>query len=317
MLLPPLHAPFSSTLNPYVHEADEAVIRWVDSFRLAPQRDWAVYYRKAKFTWFAARCFPGASLSDLVLAAEFNVWLFLLDDSCDEVPPGRKYAYIRKMSSELTLALSGYAPAFGRPAPLVSALGDLWKRLKALGNRSWQDHFVDCMILYLDACKLEATFLDLQLHPTVDTYTRNRPYLGAVHLEPALAQVLCAIDLKERWATEPLLEAITLLCCNIVCWSNDLFSLEKELRNGDTHNLVLVLQHERGYSLQEALREAADIHNRDVQQFIELSGQVQNDPFCGKAVPAYIRALENIISANMEWSLKDSKRYGTLELSLL
>lgn len=311
MVIPPLDAPFTSTVHPNVREADEQVIQWVNSFRLAPRPEWAAYYRKAKFTWFAARCFPQTALPGLVLAAEFNVWLFLLDDSCDEITPGRKYTYISRMASELTLALAGYLPSPGdaRAAPLVIALWDLWQRLKAIGGLSWQRHFIDCMTRYLDACKLEAAFLDGQIPPTLDSYTRNRPYLGAVHLEPALAQALCDLTLPVNLRSHPLTEAVTLLCCNIVCWANDLFSLEKELCNGDTHNLVLVLRHERHYSLSEAIREAAAIHNRDVTQFMELSGQLTADPIRRPVISPYIRALQNIISANMEWSLKDSNRY--------
>jgi hypothetical protein len=311
MVLPPLYAPFPSVVNPHVLEADEQVIQWVKAFQ--PRPEWAAYYRKAKFTWFTARCFPDVSLSRLVLAAEFNVWLFLLDDSCDEITPGHKYVYIRPIAAELILALSGYE---GGRNPLVIAFADLWRRLKALGSLPWQGHFADCMIRYLDACKLEATFLDQNLHPTVDTYTRNRPYLGAVHLEPALARVLCDIRLPGNLGAHPLEEAVTLLCCNIVCWSNDLFSLEKELCDGDTHNLVLVLRHERGYSLPEAIRETAAIHNRDVRQFREFSDQLKADPHKKATITPYIRALQNIISANMEWSLKDSKRYGVLQVNL-
>jgi hypothetical protein len=320
MALPPLHAPFPSLINPCVGEADEQVIQWVRTFHLAPRPEWAVYYRKAKFTWFAARCFPQASLPCLVLAAEFNVWLFLLDDSCDDIAVGRKYDYIRKMASGLILALSGYPPvreALAAPgvqsAPLVRAFENLWQRLKSDSTRPWQEHFTDCMVRYLDAYKLEAALLDAKLFPTVDLYIRNRPYRGAVHLAPALAEVLCGIPLPPGLRSHHLVEAVTLLCCNIVCWSNDLFSLEKGLPGGDTHNLVLVLQHERGCSLSEAIAEAAGIHNRDVVQFQELSGQLEADP-CRKviAVP-YIRALQNIVSANMDWRLKDSKRYGSLE----
>jgi hypothetical protein len=318
MVLPPLYAPFPSSVNPHVREADELTIQWVNTFHLALRPEWTTYYRKAKFTWFAARCFPEASLPCLALAAEFNVWLFLLDDSCDEIAPGHKYAYIRTMAAELTLVLSGYLPSPDdvRPPLLAIALGDLWRRLKAIGSPSWRKHFTDCMIRYLDACKLEATFLDLNLRPTVDLYTQNRPYLGAVHLEPALARVLCGIALPDNLGAHPLAEAVTLLCCNIVCWSNDLFSLEKELSNGDTHNLVLVLQHDRGYSLPEAIEETAGIHNRDVRQFMELSDQLKADPLRNAAISPYIRSLQHIISANMEWSLKDSKRYGDVQISL-
>jgi len=318
IVLPPLYAPFRSTVNPHAKEADERVIDWVNAFHLAPSEDWAAYYRKAKFTWFAARCFPEADLVSLTLAAQFNVWLFLLDDSCDEVETGRKYDYLRQMATELFLVMAGRSPhSDARQVPLVSALADLWERLKALGNQDWQGRFWASMVRYLDACKLEATFLDQGLWPGIDVYMKTRPYLGAVHLEPDLSEVLCGIPLTRRTREHPRIAALTLLCCNIVCWSNDLFSLEKELKNGDSHNLVLVLQHELNYTLSEAITETAAIHDRDVQRFVELRGELDKaglDPYHktlpeDRALGQYISTLQNIISANMEWSIVDSKRY--------
>lgn len=310
--IPTLSAPFRSVLNPYVREADERVARWVGDVGFATPED----YRRSKFTWFAARCFPDADLPQLTLAAAFNVWLFFLDDSCDGVPLGQKYEHVRGLSSEITLALAGYAPRGGagargdgaqRDEPLVRALDDLWKDMKMLGSRDWEAHCAGALLRYLDACKLEARWLDEDAWPTVAAYTQYRPYLGAVHLEPALSEILCGYVLQPRERDHPVVAALRLLCCNIVCWSNDLFSLDKELTRGDKGNLALVLAHERGYSLAEAVREAASIHEEDVRRFVGLSRGIGVD--MSPALAHYVRSLEHIIAANMEWSLHDTQRY--------
>jgi hypothetical protein len=299
MRIPHLQAPFHSALNPYVREADERVIQWVRNLDLATADNWADGYRKAKFTWFAARCFPDADLPQLTLAAAFNVWLFLLDDSCDEVTPGGKYEYIRQLSTELSLVLAGHPPSGN---PLVKALADLWVRLKRLAPPDWQAYFLQGMLRYLDACKLEAQWLDMDAWPSLSSYMRYRPYLGAVHLEPALSEVLCGHTLTQ--ADRKTVDQLTLLCCNIVCWSNDLFSLEKEWRNGDKSNLALVLAHERQYDLGEAIRDAAGLHDEDVRQFTGLARETYIPPLA-----RYIRSLEHIVAANMEWSMYDTARY--------
>ena len=294
--IPHLATPYTSVLNPSVREADEQVIAWVRSLGLAPSPRWVDGYRRAKFTWFSARCFPEADLPQLALGAAFNVWLFLLDDSCDEIPQGQRYEYVRQLTAQLTLALAGYPPA---DQPLVQGLADLWERLKTLSPPAWQERFVDNMLRYLDACKLEAEWLDMDAWPTPEAYTRYRPFLGAVHLEPALAEVLCRRVLPPR--RDPRLDTLTLLCCRIVCWSNDLFSLQKEHARGDKGNLALVLQHAKKGSLKEAIREAAAIHDGDLQRFEALAGELPDN--------RYVTSLEHIISANMEWSIHDSRRY--------
>lgn len=316
--IPVLQAPFRSALNPYVREADERVIDWVRDMGLSPSEHWLEGYRQAKFTWFAARCFPDADLPQLILASAFNVWLFLLDDSCDEVPPGQKRAYIQALDAELSLVLAGYPSS---PKPLVRALAHLWTRLKGLGSADWQEHFTRGIQRYLDACKFEAQWLDLDAWPSLPAYLRTRPYLGAVHLEPALSEILCGHLLTPAYRKDSRVETLTLLCCNIVCWSNDLFSLEKERARGDKGNLALVLAHERKYGLGEAVREAAAIHDEDVRHFVGLARELGAAP---GAVPArntlppllltpalihYIRSLQNIVAANMEWSICDTRRY--------
>lgn len=73
---------------------------------------------------------------------------------------------------------------------------------------------------------------------------------------------------------------------------------------------MLVLQHEHGITLKEAIREAAAIHDGDMRRFVELVRQL---PDFGNAMNVqlnrYISSLQCIISANMEWSTTDSKRY--------
>lgn len=298
--IPTLSAPFRSVLNPYVRDADERVARWVGDMGFATPED----YRRSKFTWFAARCFPDADLPQLTLAAAFNVWLFFLDDGCDLVPVGQKYEYLRELSGELTLALAGYAPT-GRP--LVRALSALWSDMRTLGSRDWEAHCVDALLRYMDACKLEAQWLDGNAWPSVAAYTLYRPYLGAVHLEPALSEILCGHILQPYERDHPAVSALRLLCSNIVCWSNDLFSLEKERARGDKGNLALVLEHERGCSLEDAVRGAAALHEEDLRCFAALAEDVRAG--ASPALAHYVRSLEHIIAANMEWSLYDTQRY--------
>ncbi|TDW97413.1 terpene synthase family protein [Dinghuibacter silviterrae] len=343
MEIPVLRNPFRSAINPFVREADTQVIQWVQHHGLATDAQWAEGYRASRFTWFAARCFPDADLPQLSLAAAFNVWLFLLDDSCDEVPTGQKYEYVRSLATDLSLVLAGYpVPAAATTAAmagptvaaaagpiaapmgstLATALEDLWARLRQISTPDWQEHFVRGMYRYLDACKLEAQWLDMEAWPSLAAYTRYRPYLGAVHLEPALAEVLCGHHLNPVQRKDPRIEILTLLCCNVVCWSNDLFSLDKEWANGDRCNLALVLAHEREYDLEDAIREAAALHDHDVARFAALAEEVLAGAAAGAAAglntgplattPAlvhYVHALQHIVAANMDWSIHDTRRY--------
>jgi len=58
---------------------------------------------------------------------------------------------------------------------------------------------------------------------------------------------------------------------NVISWANDLVSIDKELRQGDVHNLAVVLSHERRLSLQAAVNLVGALHNAEVSAFIDLA----------------------------------------------
>ncbi len=98
---------------------------------------------------------------------------------------------------------------------------------------------------------------------------------------------------------------------NVVCWANDLFSLEKEAKRGDVHNIVLVLQHERGLSLRSAVAEVVAMHNAQVREFERAEPRI---PSFGRAVNTnlsrFISVLKTRMRGNFDWS-QESGRYGS------
>jgi hypothetical protein len=99
---------------------------------------------------------------------------------------------------------------------------------------------------------------------------------------------------------------------NIGAWSNDLFTLEKELRHGEPHNLVLVLRQEFGLSLQAAVDAAAKMHDDEVRAFVKLAS---NLPSFGlttdAALKRYVAALGAAIRGHFDWA-KVTARYRPL-----
>jgi Trk K+ transport system NAD-binding subunit len=60
----------------------------------------------------------------------------------------------------------------------------------------------------------------------------------------------------------------------VVCWANDLYSLNKEVQENDVHNLVLSLQAAHGLGLEEALARAAAMHDAQVERFLRARERV-------------------------------------------
>ncbi|WP_143313457.1 hypothetical protein [Chitinophaga ginsengisegetis] len=64
-------------------------------------------------------------------------------------------------------------------------------------------------------------------------------------------------------------------------------------------------------TLQQALLEAADIHNSMMRMFETLEGWLPSfDAATDYELQRYILGLRYWIRANFDWSLKDTRRYG-------
>jgi 5-epi-alpha-selinene synthase len=96
---------------------------------------------------------------------------------------------------------------------------------------------------------------------------------------------------------------------NLISWCNDLVSLEKEMRVGDVHNLVVVLQHHHQISLQQAIHMAIEQHNAEMKAYLELEPQVPSfGPDIDPQVQLYLRGLRHWMRGNLDWGLT-AKRY--------
>ena len=307
---PQIYCPFPSMLNPFAKEAEKHTADWVAQFGLVKSEKARERFRRAKFAMLSSRAFPTAGRYELCIAAEFNTWLFLLDDKNDESMFG-KMDYLQMVHSFVTQILQNnhvVAPEEGMP--LAESFANLWKRMKRLGNASWQKRFVQSMTDYLDACLWEVGNRIEHKAPSVADYIEKRPYTGALFADIELIEILENIYLPDEVRLHETVQQLALACNNVVCWANDLFSFDKNRRPGDVHNLVVVLKEERGLSLEGAVAEAAAMHDAEVRRFISLSETL---PVFGEEVDEelqrYVIVLKAWMRANLDWSFQDTARY--------
>lgn len=308
--IPQIFCPFPSMLNPFAKEADQHTADWVHHFDLVRSDKARERFRRARFAMLSSRAFPSAGRFKLCIAAEFNTWLFLLDDKNDESRFGKR-DFLEMVHSFVTMILNNnqvVAPAEGMP--LANSFADLWKRLKKISSPAWQQRFQQSMIDYMDACLWEVDNRIRHQAPSVKDYIEKRPYTGALYADIELIEVLESIYLPDEVRHHESVQQLALACNNVVCWANDLFSFDKERRQGDVHNLVVVLKEERELGLQDALAETARMHDEEVRRFISLS---ENLPSFGtetnEELQRYVGVLKAWMRANLDWSFQDTARY--------
>lgn len=151
--------------------------------------------------------------------------------------------------------------------------------------------------------------------PELETYLHRRPMTAGLKIDAVFIEVMDGVQLPSALRDHPAVQRLAELADRAVCWSNDVLSLEKELQEGDTHNLVQVLMQAHGLSVQAALDEAAQMYHMEIEEFLEVermlpSFGVEEDG----QVRQYAQLLKSRIGGILTWSRR-STRYQVAELT--
>jgi 5-epi-alpha-selinene synthase len=300
---PLLACPFPSAINPYASQAQHATIDWARRLHLL-RRD-AAYRRleRVQYGMLMARAYPSAAPATLQIATDWSTWLFLLDDQCDEAGIGHSPEQLAGLHTRLLDVLHG-VPPHQDEEPLVHGLWDLYVRLGAYATEGWLRRFSDSVGMYFTANIWEATNRQRSLIPDAESYRAKRPYTSAVY--PCLMLIELTDDLRLPSAVydHSDVQRLALMTNNVISWANDIISFEKERRQGDVHNLVLILAHEQQLTLQAAVEQVAALHDAEIHDFIALAAQL---PTFGPAIDAdlqrYVAGMRFWMRGNLDWSI--------------
>ena len=302
--LPSVYCPFPRRSNPHDAHAWTLTVDWVSRVGLVP-REALLHLRGLDYHRLSAYAFPDAGLAQLALVNDWMTLFYLFDKQWDDARPDALSAE----QAALMGALRGGPLAATGGSPLQTALLDARRRMLELGSDAWMERFCATVGQYFDACLWEAKNKASGTSPDVDAYVRMREKTGGVRPSFELAGAIGLVELPPAMMEEPFLERLSTMANHVICWFNDIVSLNKERQVGDVHNLVLILQRERGYSLDAAVERIVGMHDAEVRAFVELSSRPPSwgEPLDSE-VERYVDVLRCWMRANVDWSL-DSERY--------
>ncbi|EYF00967.1 terpene synthase family protein [Chondromyces apiculatus] len=287
--------------HPLSEPINRATNDWIRRFELMPD-DPAAQQRHEEYGWFTGRTYPHASREVLEVATYFVAWLFLADDQLDETDLGRELDRVASLHARFGAVLSGASP---RPddAKLTHALHDVRTRFVEIASPAWVDRFCHDTIGYFEANRWECENRRRQHIPSLAEYIAMRPYTGAVIPCFDIILLTNAIDLPERIHDHPLVEATLLTANRIICYSNDILSLSKEIRHGDVYNLVILIQHEQGCSREEAIARATRLHDAELATYLDLERSLTSfEAPIATQLASLTAGLRAWIRANYDWS---------------
>ena len=119
-------------------------------------------------------------------------------------------------------------------------------------------------------------------------------------------------DLSGKILTDANFHKPQLLCAQVVAFTNDLFSYEKEvLVHRNPNNFLHVLMTHRSLSFEEATRQTVESINTDVETFITYEQALLPEIERDKRVHAYLHGMKAWMRGNILWSL-ETGRYSSV-----
>jgi len=303
-----LLSPFPAALHPDADQIHRQTIKWAEQYELITSQQDRHRLDTSHYTMLMARAYPTADPVALQLIADWNTWTFLLDDYFDEHVIGRNPDAIEHLHRQILSILAGIPPNAG-DSKRIFALYNIANRLRLLGDGEWMTRFTACVGETLAASLWEARNRRIRVVPTADDYCYWRLFTSGVFCYFTLIEIAEQLPIPVFVWDHPMIEQLAHCANAVICWSNDIFSFAKERAHGDVHNLVYIVQHERQFTLDDAMAYVAQQHDDEVRTFQQLCAAL---PHFGDGIDdfvrRYVRGLEAWMRANMDWSVA-TQRY--------
>ncbi|SDR30970.1 terpene synthase family protein [Thermostaphylospora chromogena] len=310
VVLPELHIPFPSRLNPFEAEAAARTTAWAREFGLIKEEKEAARFAGESYARLVARLYPEASLTDLVLAADLNSWFHVFDDQFELAEVGRDPELARRLAEHADSLMKG-EPLTSRAGPVLTALADLRDRLRYRAGDTWWERFADHMRQCLDAALWEVDNRARETVPDPVTYVDRKLLIAYVPPSFDIIELVEHVELPNAIRHSPEYQTLLHEAGHVVVCTNDVVGLRRELLQGEFHNLVIVLRHAMGCTLQEATDQVATTIEERVGRYLEaktaLEERMDRLGVTGperSAVRRCVTGLEDWMRGYLDWALE-------------
>ncbi|MDR6406380.1 MULTISPECIES: terpene synthase family protein [Chryseobacterium] len=301
---PQITYPFPVKISPHGPALEKIVDTWIDEYTCFTP-SFNKQMKAIKVGHVIATYFPNATFDQGLIIAQWIIWAFIIDDYYSYGP----LEELPKATQRILEILQGGDPqpqdndivrrtAVVRDA-LLPHVSPAWMKREIEGHKYW----FEGMLMEAEYCRsggskfpLLKDYMDIRVHALAGYETVN------------LADIITGFMPPEEILQNPVLVRLRYLFSRITALCNDVFSVKKDLKNGDTMNIVLVIQHEWNCTLEEAKAEAINMHNRDVQEFVAVRSSLPDVGSWQEKFEECILNMELMMSGHLAW-YQYSERY--------
>ncbi|MEL6345684.1 MAG: hypothetical protein AAFV53_21425 [Myxococcota bacterium] len=217
----------------------------------------------------ASCVYPEMSLQTLEFSAQWMAWLFLHDDHIQRGLVNGRGAEMIALEHRLLAVLADGTMDPNAPA-LVTSLVSYLDAVRRAGGERWYPFFAQDVSQYIQSNIWELQQLMSGQTPDVETYRKMRRLGGATYtcFDFIFMDNMEGYDASVHYHAYA--RTLSEMATDHVSWVNDLLGYYKEIEEGSTANMVLVLMAHEGRTLQEALYTTATLCNQIMEAFLEL-----------------------------------------------
>ncbi|MFB9909037.1 terpene synthase family protein [Allokutzneria oryzae] len=305
-----LYCPFPLAVHPEAASVEEHLVAWERRFSLTSGVMAKKRFEQARLGRLAA-CMNPVSRS-LAVDAEWVAWGVLLDDMFDDGDPPISVAEAREIKRELLAVVPiDPEPTPGAELGLAAALGDLWCRVAPAAPLSWRTRFVRDLGDTLDSLAEGIADWSSGTPPSVEACLLLRRRCSGIAPTLDLIEVTAATALPEEVVETAEFRSLRNAVNDVVCVTNDVFSLSKDLAQGEMKNIVIAMRHAERLDLAEAVDRAVRLVARRTHDFERAERDLS--AVAGRTwdqVERVVESMRYFMSGCLDWHRTTSERYS-------
>ncbi|GAA2220240.1 hypothetical protein GCM10009850_122080 [Nonomuraea monospora] len=233
-----------------------------------------------------------------VILLQWVLWTLLLDDRIDDghwADDG-----VLDTFTEAARRIVEHGPGHRHDDPMLKTLaGDLWPRTRRLGGPAWQSAIAGHVVRHLRAqCRMTASRA-----PSLAAYTAMRRDLLGADLLFDLIEAVHGLNTLWPGDLDALVTRLRDCAGDVLSWTNDVYSLEKDLLLREDANLVKIVRRERGVAWQAAVDTVQAMIMRRVDAFQTAQTELAlHPPSPGRdRASALAHRLSAAMAAGLSW----------------
>lgn len=297
--------PSQARVSPYkelLREKSEQLI--YEEYSTMPQPFIKMLQRIDSASW-AAHSWPDAPFSLLISFNRALLW----GTSHDDYYAPFQAEELSKVNRRIIEIARGSIPGPDEN-PIIHQFSIVMREFEAIATADWIERYICDVSEYLEGIEIDSAISyrkDIN-YPSIQEYIPIRR--KNVAMSPVNDKIELATGiLPDYIVAHPFVQQARIILGDLFSWSNDLISLEKEMRDDEGLNLVLVIQNERKCTMEDAFDEAVQMYNSRVEEFMALYHDLPDFGVYTPAVKKFLEGQGLWISGYLKW-FEDTKRYS-------